>query len=170
MPDYSQKPDLDEHADHTVEVMMQKPRIGFLIASAIAALLAVAAYVFEDQIVGGGPGNSGISFAFLLISLVLAAIFLLLCYRVPRIGNRLLGYHKLNAQPKITPKSDVQYSAGFKAETGVETKQLNSRRKQARHSRKKLAAVTREMQQKAASKDDGDLGNNNVQASNQSDT
>lgn len=169
MPDFSQKPDLDQHSDHTIQAMMEKPRIGFLAASAIAALLAVVAYVFEDQIVGGGPGDSGISFAFLLISLLLAAIFLLLCYRVPRIGNRLLGYHKLDAQLKATPKSDVQYSAGFTSETGVETKQLNSRRKQARHSRKKLAAVTREMQQEAASNAD-DAQADKAQADNQSDT
>lgn len=136
--------------DPNIEDMMEKPRIGFLIASAIAAVLAIVAYIFEEDIVGSGPGDTGITFAFLLISLVLASMVLLLCYRVPRIGNRLLGYHRLTAKPKMTAKSDVQYTAGFKSETGVETKQLSSRRKQARHSRKKLAAITREMQQQAA--------------------
>lgn len=133
--------------DQTVEELMEKPRIGFLIASAVAAVLAVSAYIFEEDIVSE---DTGITFAFLLISLVLMSMFLMLCYRVPRIGNRLLGYHRLNTHSKMTAKSDVQYSAGYKAESGVETKQLSSRRKQARHSRKKLAAVTREMQQQAA--------------------
>lgn len=140
--------------DQTVEELMEKPRIGFLIASAVAAVLAVIAYIFEEDIVSGGAEDTGITFAFLLISLVLASMFLMLCYRVPRIGNRLLGYHRLNAQSKMTVKSDVQYSAGYKAESGVETKQLSSRRKQARHSRKKLAAVTREMQQQSTQDND----------------
>lgn len=136
--------------DQTLNEMMQKPRIGFLIASGVAALLAVVAYIYEEDIVGVGQTDGSLTYAILLIVLVLAAMFLMICYRVPRMGNKLLGYHRLNAQPKMTAKSDVQYSAGFKSETGVETKRLNSRRKQARHSRKKLAAVTREMQQQAA--------------------
>lgn len=136
---------------------MQKPRLGFLLASGIAALLAAVAYFLEDEIVTASPGNSGVTFAFLLIALVLAAMFLLLCYRVPRIGNRLLGYHKLSGDPKATAKSDVQYTAGFKADSGIDAKRQNTKRKQARHSRKKLAAITREMQQRAEKKpgDDG---------------
>ncbi len=128
---------------------MQKPRIGFLISSAIAAFLAAAAYIFEDDIVNANPDDSGVTFALLLIVLVLAAMFMLLCYRVPSIGNRLLGYHKLTGGAKNTIKSDVQYTAGLKTEGAVEAKQMSSRRKQARHSRKKLAAITREMKQQA---------------------
>lgn len=143
--------------DQTLNEMMQKPRIGFLIASGVAAVLAVVAYIYEDEIVNAGQTDGSLTYAILLIVLVLAAMFLMVCYRVPSMGNRLLGYHRLNAQPKMTAKSDVQYSAGFKSDTGVETKRLNSRRKQARHSRKKLAAVTREMQQQSAEqKPEGD--------------
>lgn len=138
--------------DQMLNEMMQKPRIGFLVASGVAALLAVIAYIYEDEIVSMGETDGSLTYAILLIILVLAAMFLMVCYRVPSMGNKLLGYHRLNAQPKMTAKSDVQYSAGFKADTGVETKRLNSRRKQARHSRKKLAAVTREMQQQTAEK------------------
>ncbi len=124
-----------------------KPKMGFLISSGITAALAMAVYFLEEQIRPGGAGDTGITFAFILIALVLAAIFLLLCYRQPHIGNRLMGYHKLTSD-KETAKSDVQFTAGFKSETAVDEKRMNTKRKQARHSRKKLAAITREMQQK----------------------
>lgn len=133
--------------DSDFNTQMQKPRTGFLISAGIAAALAAGAYIFQDDF--AGPDDSGVTLALVLLVLVFAAMFLLLCYRVPRIGNRLLGYHKLNSDEKMSVKSDVQYSAGFKSDTAVDTKRLNSRRKQARHSRKKLAAITREMQQQA---------------------
>lgn len=136
--------------DQTLNEMMQKPRVGFLIASGVSALLAVLAYIYEEDIVGAGQSDSSLTYAILLMFLVLASMFLMVCYRQPSLGNKLLGYHRLKAQPKMTAKSDVQYSAGFKSETGVETKRMNSRRKQARHSRKRFAAVTREMQQQTA--------------------
>ena len=138
---------MDEPNDSLNE-MMQKPRLGFLVAAAVSALLAVLAYIFEEEIVGP-TGEGGITYALLLVVLVLVTMTLVVCYRVPRFGNRLLGYHKLNANPKMTAKSDVQYSAGFKSDTAVDTKRINSKRKQSRHSRKHYAAVTREMQQKA---------------------
>lgn len=140
--------------DQTVHEMMQKPRVGFLIASGVCAALAVVAYIYEDEIVGTGPTDSGLTYAFLLVFLVLATMALMICYRVPALGNKVLGYDRLSTQQKMSAKSDVQYSAGFKADTAVETKRLNSKRKQARHSRKKLAAVTREMQQKQKSEGD----------------
>lgn len=144
---------MDEPNDSLNE-LMQKPRLGFLIAATISALLAVAAYVFEEEIIGPA-GEGAVTYALLLVVLVLVTMVLVVCYRVPRLGNQLLGYHKLNAQPKLKAKSDVQYSAGFKSDTGVDTKRVNSRRKQARHSRKHYAAVTREMQQQDQDSDTG---------------
>lgn len=134
------------------ETELYKPKIGFLIASGLCAVLAGTAYLFEEEIIRNSPGNSGVTFALILIVLVLAAMVLLLCYRNPKIGARLLGYHRLTGETKNLAKSDMQYSAGFKAETGVDMKRQSSRRKQARHSRKKLAQVTREMQQDVAAK------------------
>lgn len=130
----------------TFEGQLTKPRIGFLVAAAVAALLAVTAYIYEDEIVGSGPDSAGITYAFLLVSLVLVSMFFVLCYRSPKIGGRLLGYDRLSGKPTKKIKADVQYSAGFKLPTGADTKRQNSQRKQVRASRKKLAAVTREMQ------------------------
>lgn len=141
--------------DEAVEDLMEQPRIGFLISAAVTAVLAIVAYLLEDSIVGR-DGDGALTFAFLLIVLVLACMVMLVCYRVPRLGNRLLGYHRLNTNPKPAAKSDMQYTAGFKSETGVDTKRQSSRRKQARHSRKKLAAITREMQQQATEKPEQD--------------
>ena len=127
-----------------------KPKMGFLISSGITAVLAMAVYFLEDEI-GGGANDTGLTFVFLLITLVLVAMFLLLCYRRPHIGNRLMGYHKLTSDKELA-KSDVQFTAGFKSETAVDEKRMNTKRKQARHSRRKLAAITREMQQKSSEK------------------
>lgn len=140
-----------EQQDDDFQAELLKPKMGFLLASGAAAVTAMVVYLFEDDITSGAPGDTGITFAFLLIALVLLAMFFMLCYRVPRIGARLMGYHKLTGDEK-TAKSDVQFTAGFKSETAVDTKRLNTKRKQARHSRRKLAAITREMQQEKSEK------------------
>lgn len=123
---------------------LNKPRIGFLLTAGVLAVMAVGVYMYEADIVAS---NSVFTYALLLISLVLAAMFFMLCYRVPRIGNRVLGYHKMVDEPDRAGKSDMQFSAGFKQETAADKKRMNTKRKQARYSRRKLAAVTREMQQ-----------------------
>lgn len=123
------------------------PRRGFLWAATVFSIAAVIAYVFEEDVIlaGGAMG-----YAFLLIMLVLLALVMVQCYRVPRLGNRLLGYDVVILNPAKKLKSDVQYSAGFKSETGADVKRKNSRRKQARSSRKKLAQATRDMQKEQA--------------------
>lgn len=151
----------EDNDDFRTELL--KPKMGFLIASGITAVVAVVVYIMEDQIGPGGAGDTGITFAFLLIALVLIAIFLLLCYRQPHIGNRLLGYHKLTGE-KNAVKSDVQFTAGFKSETAVDAKRMNTKRKQARHSRKRLAAVTREMQQENSKNAELDSKNTELNA------
>lgn len=120
-----------------------EPRRGFLTAGGVTSILGVLAYLYEETIVmTSGP----VAFAVILVFLVLVSLFLILCYRKPVWGNRLLGYDIVLVNPDKKIKSDVQYSGGFKAETGAETKRMNSRRKQARYARRKLAQVTREMQ------------------------
>jgi hypothetical protein len=128
---------------------LYKPRPIFLIAAGICASLAFFTYFLEDSIVAP-DGQGALTFAFILISLVFGAMLLLLCYRNPRLGNKILGYDVLPKQSAPSAKSDVQYSAGFKSETGLDSKHRNTQRKQARHSRKKLAEVTRKMQQEKA--------------------
>jgi len=134
-----------------IEADASRPRPGFLVAAAACVVLAIFAYLFEGEIISGVSGGQ-LTYAFLLIFLVLAAMGLVYCYRVPRFGNRLLGYDVVIGKPQKGAKSDVQYSGGFKAETGADTKRMNSKRKQARYSRRKLAQVTREMQQEQAAK------------------
>lgn len=154
-----------ENKDDDFQAELLKPKMGFLLASGVAAALAVIVYIYEDDVVSGASGDTGITFAFLLIALVLLAMFFMLCYRVPTIGARLLGYHKLTGDQK-TVKSDVQFTAGFKSETAVDTKRQNTKRKQARHSRRKLAAITREMQQKNSEKGELDSKNSEFDSKN----
>jgi len=154
-----------EKKEDDFKAELLKPKMGFLLASGAAAVLAMVVYIFEDDITTSAQGDTGITFAFLLIALVLLAMFFMLCYRVPTIGARLLGYHKLTGAKK-TVKSDVQFTAGFKSETAVDTKRLNTKRKQARHSRRKLAAITREMQQEKSEKGEFDSKNGEFDSEN----
>lgn len=132
----------DEELD--IQTDANKPRAGFLVAAAVVSVTATMAYLYEDSIITATRGGA-MAFAVIIVFLVLLALFLVLCYRNPRIGNRLLGYDVVIVKQGRQAKSDMQYSAGFKADTGVETKRMNSKRKQARHSRRKFAQVTREM-------------------------
>lgn len=154
-----------EKQEDDFQTELLKPKMGFLLASGTAAALAMGVYIFEDDITSGAPGDTGITFAFLLIALVLLAMFFMLCYRVPTIGARLMGYHKLTGDKKSV-KSDVQFTAGFKSETAVDAKRLNTKRKQARHSRRKLAAITREMQQEKSEKGEFDSKNGEFDSEN----
>jgi len=120
-----------------------RPRRGFLVAAAVASALAAIAYVFEEDII---LSSGAMGYAFLLIVLIFLAAGLMFCYKNPRFGSRLLGYDVVLRDPAKKIKSDVQFSGGFKADTGADTKRMNSKRKQARYSRRKLAQVTREMQ------------------------
>ncbi|MFC3050704.1 hypothetical protein [Kordiimonas pumila] len=139
----------------TLQDEAKTPRVGFLIAAGGVSALALTAYLFEETIITTTRGGS-MAFAVILIFLVLLALVLVLCYRNPRIGNRLLGYDVVIVNPDKKIKSDVQYSGGFKSESGLETKRMNSKRKQARYSRRKLAETTRQMQQEKPSEDKKD--------------
>lgn len=122
-----------------------KPRRVFLVAAAIVSALVAAAYVYQDDVMrASGP----LAYGALLIVLVLLALSFVACYRTPRLGNRLLGYDIVITDPdKKGVKSDVQYGGGFKTDSAADAKRMNSRRKQTRSTRRKLAQVTREMQQ-----------------------
>jgi hypothetical protein len=146
--------DMTEIKDQ-IEAEATKPRPVFLVAAGVCIALALGAYVYEDSMVGP-DGEGALTFAFLLIFLIFAAMGLVLCFRDPRLGNRLLGYDVILKKPSKGVKSDVQYSAGFMAETGADTKQRNTKRKQHRASRRKLAQVTREMQNQQAAKDNAE--------------
>jgi len=139
-----------------VEAEATRSRPVFLVAAGVCVALVLVAYVFEDAIVSDSAGGQ-LTFAAMLIFLVLLSMALIFCYRSPRVGNRLLGYDIVISKPERTVKSDVQFSAGFKADTGADTKRMNSARKQARYSRRKLAAVTRQMQKEQAEEETQEL-------------
>ncbi len=125
-----------------------RPRRGFLIAASLTSFAAVAAYIYEEAIVSLSGSTV---FAIVLAILVLLAMFFVLCFRVPRIGNKLLGFDVILTAPKQKEKASLQYTGSFNIETGAETKRMNTKRKQARHSRRKFAEVTRKMQAEQAS-------------------
>ena len=123
------------------------PRRGFLVAASAVAALAVAAYLYEDVILGLSPTGSQTPFAILIVSLVLIALALLLCYRVPRLGNRLLGHDVvLKPDDGRDMNEGYHFTGSFKVDTAADTKRQNSRRKQARATRRQLAQATRQMQ------------------------
>ncbi|TNE63319.1 MAG: hypothetical protein EP335_09890 [Alphaproteobacteria bacterium] len=145
-----------KHEEESLEQDALRPRRGFLVASAVASLAAILAYLFREDVVRVS-GGSEIAFAFLIGMLILLAMYLLLCYRVPRLGNRLLGFDVVLAKDSPTEKSSMQYTGSFQVQTGLAEKRLNTKRKQARYSRRKLAEVTRQMNaDKAARKPDAD--------------
>jgi len=123
-----------------------RPRPVFLWIASVTATLAVMAYLFEDVVIGASGGGA-MGYALLLTILVVLSIFFVFCYRMPSLGNRLLGYSVAFDKPtERKEKSSLQYTGSFQVETGLSEKRVASRRKQARHSRRKLAEVTRQMQ------------------------
>ncbi len=137
---------MSDDQDDIMEVA-RKPKPIFLVLASVAALGAVVAYLYQNTIVEA----SGITaFAFLLLMLVLIAMGFMLCYRVPKIGNRLLGYDIVIAPKKKSVNEGYHYTGTFKVETAIDTKRQNSKRKQSRYNRRKIAAVTREMQKEGS--------------------
>lgn len=118
----------------------QRPRVGFLIAAAVTGAAAVVAYFSEAT-------RTGDFLHVLLVGfLIFLAMFLVLCYRNPALGNRLLGYDVVAKPGREKEKSSLNYAGSFEVESGLTEKHMASKRKQARHSRRKLAEVTRQMQ------------------------
>ncbi len=134
--------------DETPENEARRPRVGFLIAAGVFSALAFGAYLYEDEIIAQSPDGSPVPFAILLGMLVLVAMVLVLFYRVPSIGNRVLGYDIiLNKTDKQAGKG-YHFASGFKSESAVEEKRAASRRLSARQTRRKYARATRDMHAK----------------------
>jgi len=128
-----------------------KPHKGFLLAASITVLAVIFAYMYQEDIVYLSDTESHMGFVTLIIMLLVLSIFFIFCYRNPKIGAMFLNKDKSVKNTK-KDKTTYHFSAGFKAETGLDEKRLNTARKSKRVTRKKLAAVTREMQQKPDSK------------------
>ncbi|PCI60858.1 MAG: hypothetical protein COB37_09085 [Kordiimonadales bacterium] len=136
-----------------IEAEASRPRRIFLALASITMFLAVLVYLYEDVVIEtmrSDTSSGQLAFAILLIFLVIATMVLIMCYRSPRLGNRMLGYDAVLMKAPKGDQTSVHYSAGFGAETGSDTKRRNTQRKQHRSERRRLAKVTREMQQKRA--------------------
>lgn len=107
----------------------------FLITSFIFIVLAVLTYVFEDSLLW--MNASGTTFMFLIGFFVLAALFFLSAYRMPKLGMWLLGRSlEINDDPEAKVKG-TKFDI-FTSEGGMEFKSHQSKVKQARHARRKF--------------------------------
>ncbi len=116
-----------------------KPNVIFLIFAFISMLAAVAVYAYEDDLL---VNSSKAGFAVGLLLLVLLTLFFMLCFRNPVLGDRVLGKRGTVSKDET---SGFKYTGGFKADSAMDEKRLNSSRKSARATRKKFAATQREM-------------------------
>lgn len=123
----------------------------FLILAAFSVVGLLATYNYEDALIGGFSGSLGSSsaslvFAVSLILLVLLTLFFVMCYRTPRLSDRILGKAKVLPDDET---SGFKYTGGgFTPASAGDEKKLNSQRKSARAMRKQLAAKQRELDAK----------------------
>lgn len=115
----------------------ERPRI-FLYLAALMIMLAVAAYAMQGSLLG--RAGSWTTFLFALVLPVLMALYFLYCYRVPRYGLKLLGRSIELGDPGEKTQG-LSYNV-FKGESAIEEKLAQTRRKSARHLRRKLARAT----------------------------
>lgn len=116
---------------------LQKPKV-FLYLAALMILLAVVAYAMQGSLLG--RAGSWTTFLFALVLPVLMALYFLYCYRVPRYGLKLLGRSIELGDPGERTQG-LSYNV-FKGESAIEEKLAQTRRKSARHLRKRLARAT----------------------------
>ncbi|WCL55663.1 hypothetical protein [Gimibacter soli] len=120
-----------------------RPRAGFLVCAAVAAGGAVATYLNEDVII---DKSGDMAFVVLLAIFVLISLMFVLFFRVPSIGNRLLGQSAvLDAGQREKKGAMSTFTSPFNVETGVHEKRQATARKSARATRKSVAATTRAM-------------------------
>lgn len=116
---------------------MEKPKI-FLYLAALMIFLAVAAYAFQGSL--QGLTGSWTTFLFMLVLPVLMALFFLYCYRIPRYGLKLLGRSIELGDPGERAQG-LTYNI-FKGESASAEKLAQTKRKSARHLRRRLARAT----------------------------
>jgi len=137
-----------------------RPKTGhpvFLLLAGLSVAGLLAAYNYEDALVSSFSGSYGASsgslvFVVSLILLVLLTLFFVLCYRTPRLSDKVLGRGTIIPDDET---SGFKYSGGgFNPASGADEKKLNSQRKSARALRKQLAAKQRELDAKTTSQND----------------
>ncbi len=111
------------------------PRV-FLYLAALMMVLAVLSYVFENWLFD--LYYSASTFVYAITISVLLGLFFLYCYRLPRIGYKLLG-RRLEAERDPQSKVPAVTYDIFKDEMGSDVALRHHKRKTARHLRRRLA-------------------------------
>jgi uncharacterized protein YacL len=120
------------------DTSFEPPKI-FLVLSALMVILAVLAYVFEDELFTINFSSN--SFIIALIIPIFLALFFLYCYRNKRLAMIMMG--RRAELGEVTLKtSGVTYDV-FSSSGGVEEKLLQTRRKKSRQTRKQYAKETK---------------------------
>ena len=115
------------------------PRV-FLFLAAFMMVMAVLSYAFEDWLFDLYYSPS--TFVYAITISVLLALFFLYCYRVPRIGYKLLG-RRLEAERDLQSKApSVTYDI-FKDEMPSDAAMRHHKRKTSRHLRRRLGREAR---------------------------
>ena len=113
----------------------------FLYLAALMMVLAVLSYVFEEWLFDLYFSTS--TFVYAITISVLLGLFFLYCYRMPRIGYKLLGRRLEGERDPKSKVPAVTYDI-FKDEMGSDVALRHHRRKTARHLRHRLARETKE--------------------------
>lgn len=136
------------------------PRPIFLWCAATAAVAALLVFINQDRLVDPAQTGSSTAFAMVLVFLVLIAAFFIVCFRSPALGNRFLGYAGLmKGQDRAVDREDaasLNFTRTNAVDTGLEAKRRSTKRKTARHQRKHIAQITRDMQRTDQAADPSD--------------
>lgn len=139
----------DQSDKDAYKAEMNRPRPIFLVLSLVFIVAAILAYMFDDVILGDREGS--LVYVLLLIGCILFSVAMLMCYRNPRLGNKLLGYDALDEVKE--KKGPAVFSTGFHFDSATDEKKIATRRREGRAARRKYAKATKAMQQQNANTD-----------------
>lgn len=111
---------------------IEKPKI-FLILAGGMVLVTILTYTFENQLYDISRGSK--LFVLLLSGSLGLALFFLTCYRIPRLGLKVLGREAELGYKKSVAKGSVSFNV-YKGENTAEEKIQASARKKVRHQRR----------------------------------
>lgn len=117
----------------------------YLVLAGIMILCSAAAYLFQQQIWEATRRES--AFLYALVLPLLAGMFFLYCYQVPKLGYRLLGRQaELGANALQDSAEGAPTYNIFQSESGSDSKIAMSKVKRERQMRRKLAREAGEKQ------------------------
>jgi hypothetical protein len=110
---------------------IEKPKV-FVVLAGLMLVVTMVSYAFEEELYD--IAQSPELFVLLISGSLVLALFFLTCYRVPRLGYRILGRESELGYKKPI-KGGVSFNV-FKSEDPSEVKILASARKEVRHRRR----------------------------------